>query len=271
MPLSLKRAGALNSSRVRNAAESIVSGDPTGTMRDFLALASRSAFSTNVSADKIEVFDQRGAILDARAVRVHQAGGDDGAGLSTFDREQGEWLDRRQGFEDLWRHGRGLVYGAVNAGGMGVDRPRYGPFCLVVSDPAEHAVEIAVFPCDSVERYCSQAGVDRRRARDEAVTWRDRGHVAAIERERDVPQTPPPAWPRLICNPRHYLEAVVAPGPTLGAIDAVRIRKDHYAHLEDLKLAGVDGSVEPSVEARELLAFETLNRWRTEHAVTSRA
>lgn len=79
MALSLKRAGALNSSRVHAAAMQIVTDDAGGTMHAFLALADGSAFSTNVSADKLAVFDECGAILDARAARVHRAGGDEDA------------------------------------------------------------------------------------------------------------------------------------------------------------------------------------------------
>lgn len=268
VPRSLKRAGALNSARVHAAAMRIVTDDVGGTMHAFLALASASAFSTNVSADKIAVFDERGAILDARAVRVHEASGDEDAASRVFEEEQGDWLVRREGFEALWRHGPTFVYGAVNAGGMGAARPRFGPFCLVVSDPAAGADEIAVLPADSARRYCSPSGVvDEQLARSEAVTWRHRGHLATIERADDVAMTPPAGWPQLICSPRRYLEAIVTPGPPLGSIDAVRIRNEHLVHLEDLKLAGVDSGVEPSAEQRELIAFEALNRWRAEHQV----
>ena len=195
MALSLKRAGALNSSRIQAASDRLVDGDRTGTISRFRALASDSAFSTNVSADKVEVFDEHGEILDARAVKLHHAGGDETAASLAFAAEQnsrGQWLVRRTGFESLWRGGHGLVYGAVNAGGMGAEDPRYGPFCLVIEDPASRADEIAVFPSNSAERYCTESGeVDRELARSEAVAWRNREHLATIERAGDVPGTPP--------------------------------------------------------------------------------
>jgi len=245
------------------AAEEIANDDPTGTVRAFLVLASGSAFSTNVTAGKIEVFDSRGAIVDARRVKVHLAG-DEAAGSLAFEGEQGQWLALREGFEALWRDGHRIVYGAVNAGGMGVERPSFGPFCLVVADPAPQADELAVFPADSAVRYCSPTGaVDRERARSEAVTWRCRGHLATIERGHEARTTAPSAWPLLICNPSRYLEAVVTPGPTLEAIDAVRVRGEYLARLEDLKAEAVDTELDPSVELHELIAFEALNRWRT--------
>lgn len=236
MPLSLKRAGALNGSRVRAAADQVVASDLTGSLEPFLALASGSAFSTNVHAHKIEVFDVHGAILDARAIKIVQAGGDVRSGSRAFELEQGSWLVRREGFEAIWRDGSQLVYGAVNAGGMGVERPRFGSFCVVIRDPTPQARELAVFPADSAERYCSPAGdVDRDRARREAVAWRDRGHLATIERAGDVPGTLPPAWPWLICNPRRYLEAIVTPGPPLASVDAVRVRDAYLERLADLR------------------------------------
>jgi hypothetical protein len=193
-PLSLKRAGALNGSRVRATADRVAAADATGSVEAFRALATASTFSTNVSADKIDAFDAHGAILDARAVRTHHAGGDEAVGLKAFEAEQGSWLVRRQGFEALWRNGSRFVYGAVNAGGMGAELPRFGHFCLVVSEPAAQARELGVFPANSAERYYSPAGdVDRDLARREATSWRDRGHLVTIERAADVPATLPSA------------------------------------------------------------------------------
>lgn len=122
MGLSLTRAGALNAKRVRASAEAIVASDATGSLRVFLQLACGSTFSTNVDASKVEAFHARGAVLGARAVKVHQAGGDETAGLRAFEGEQGDWFVRRTSFEGLWRDGSRFVYGAVNAGGMGVER-----------------------------------------------------------------------------------------------------------------------------------------------------
>ena len=39
-----------------------------------------------------------------------------------------------------------------------VERPRFGPFCLVVANPAAEAEAIAVFPADTAERYASPTG-----------------------------------------------------------------------------------------------------------------
>ena len=275
MALSLKRAGALNSSRIQAASDRLVDGDRTGTISRFRALASDSAFSTNVSADKVEVFDEHGEILDARAVKLHHAGGDETAASLAFAAEQdsrGQWLVRRTGFESLWRGGHGLVYGAVNAGGMGAEDPRYGPFCLVIEDPASRADEIAVFPSNSAERYCSESGeVDRELARSEAVTWRNREHLATVERAGDVPGTPPEAWPHLVCSPSRYLEAVVTPGPPLESVDAVRVRDGYLARLADLTVAGSQDPLEAATEQRELNAIEIVRRWRADYGITIEA
>ena len=233
----------------------------------FLALAGGSVFSTNVSAEKIGVFDDRGAILDAREVKIHLAG-NDAAGALAFDREQGTWLVRREAFEALWRDGPRMVYGAVNAGGMGVASPNFGSFCLVIGDPALQARQLAVFPADTAERYCSSGGVaDRERARREAAPWEYRGHLTTLERSHVAQTSAPERWASLICSPDRYLEAVLTPGPALDSIDAVRLPEQYLAHLEDLKLEAVEREIDPSVELRELLAFEALNRWRNAYRI----
>jgi hypothetical protein len=139
----------------------------------------------------------------------------------------------------------------------------------VVSNPAAQARELGVFPADSAERYCSPAGdVDRDRARRDATSWRDRGHLAASERAADVPATLPPAWPWLICNPRRYREAVVTPGPALAA---VRLREAYLERLADLTLAGSEDPLAAATEQRELNAIETVRSWRAEHGIAIEA
>lgn len=68
MPVSLNRAGARNGPRIREAARLLIESDRTGALARFREFAERSVFSTNVSADKIQLFDAHGAILDGRAI-----------------------------------------------------------------------------------------------------------------------------------------------------------------------------------------------------------
>jgi hypothetical protein len=268
MPLSLNRAAARNSARIRSAARLLVAGDRTGVLARFRAFAERSAFSTNVSADKIELFEAHGAILDARAIELARAGGARAAGLRAFRRRQAGYFTRRVRFEALWSHGRRFVYGAVNAGGMGPN-DLFGPFCIVIADPSASApVALGVVPDDSASRYCSLGGVvDRARALDEVVAWSDRADLVVVERESDALGVPPDGWAGAICRPRRYIEALVAPGPPLAGLDAVRLRGEHLDRLEDLRAAGIDNGSRSNTEARELLAFETLHRWRVAHAL----
>jgi hypothetical protein len=77
---------------------------------------------------------------------------------------------------------------------------------------------------------------------------------------------PRDGWTSAICRPERYIEAIVAPGPPLAALDAVRLRGDHLERLEELRAAGIDDGPRPNTDARELLAFETLQRWRVSHA-----
>jgi len=268
MPLSVTRAASLNGSRVRAAATRLMTRDSSGALSRFHELADRSAFSSNVSADKIEVFDVHGAILDARAIEQYNASGDRTAGLRAFRLRQRDWLVRRIRFEALWRHGRRFIYGALNAGGIGTEG-RYGPFCLVIADPGSCAPSaLAVFPADSAERYCSAAGaVDRDRARAEAVAWSDRAALTTIERASEALATPPGAWPQVICAPGRYLEAVIAPGPSLDSVSAVRVRQAYRDRLDDLRVQALDDDLQPGTALRELAAYEALRRWRVAHGI----
>lgn len=268
MPLSLNRAGARNGPRIREAARLLVADDRTGALARFREFAERSAFSTNVSADKIELFDAHDSVLDARAIEQARLGGDRAAGLRAFRHRQAGHFARRVRFEALWNHGRRFVYGAVTAGGMGTEG-LFGPFCIVVADPdASAPAALGVVPDDSASRYCSRAGVvDRVRVLDEVVSWSDRADLVAVERAGDALTVPPDGWTGAICRPGRYIETLVAPGPPLAAVDAVRLRGDHLERLEDLRAAGIDDGLRSNTDARELLAFETLQRWRVSHAV----
>jgi len=268
MALSLNRAGARNSRRTREAARLLVEGDRTGVLALFRTFAGRSVFSTNVSADKIALFDTHGALLDARAVEQARADGDRAAGLRSFRRRQHRYFARRVRFEALWNHGRRFVYGAVNAGGMGTE-DLFGPFCIVVADPSASApAALGVVPGDSASRYCSRDGVvDRARALDEVVAWSDRADLVTVERASDALAVPHDEWMAAICRPGRYIEAIVAPGPPLAAIDAVRLRRGHLERLEELRAIGIDDGPRSNTGGLELLAFETLQRWRVAYAL----
>ncbi len=272
MPLSLTRAGQRNRAGVLAAAAGLVARDTSGALAGFRALADRSAFSTNVSADKIATFDEVGRILDGRSIEQHRAGGERRAELRAFRAIQGAYFVRRTRFEALWNHGRRFVYGALNAGGMGTEG-RYGPFCLVIGGPGAPApAALAVFPADSVARYCSPTGVvNRIGVLADVVAWPDRGALATIEREPEALSQHPRTWPDVVCTLSRYLEAVLAPGPPLATVDAVRVRQTYLDRLEDLSVLGIDGALDPGTALRELVAFEAMNRWRVDHGVAIEA
>ena len=263
MPRSITHAGASNGDRLRAAARVLIRGDTSGTLSRFLEFANDSVFSTNVSADKSSSSTTGGQSPTLVPIAQHSARGDRRAGLRAFRHAQSAYFTRRVRFEALWRDGRRFVYGALNAGGMGTGN-HFGPFCIVIADPTRHAPSgLAVFPENTAVRYCSLDGiVDSARAFAEAAAWSDRNALATIERAAEAIVTPPELWPRLICNPKRYLEAVVAPGPPLDAVDAVRLRHDYRERLEDLRLQALTGYLGPGTALREVGAYEALRGWR---------
>jgi len=261
-------AGRRNGEAIRERADALVAGDPSGALDRFRTLVRSSAFSSNVSADKVAVFQETGCVLDGRAIAQHRAGGDRRAGLRAFRGEQGEWYTRRVRFEAVWLSGRRFVYGALNAGGMGTER-HFGPFCLVIDDPRSASpAALGVFPANSAKRYCSPAGVvDGDLARGEVVAWCDRADLAAVERAAEVLVADERDWPAVLCDATHFLEAVVAPAPAVDAISAVRVRQTYLERLEDLEGRVLAGDVLHGTDSREATAFEALTTWRRTRAV----
>ncbi len=180
--MDLTATAAANDARRQAAAKAAIGADGSGRLGRFAALVAGSPCSTNVSAHKVLVFHEVGEILDARRYQVQRAGGDVSAAAEAFEGDQETSLEPRQAFEDLWEHGRRLLYGAVNAGGMGTEG-RYGPFCLVVPAPDNPEPDaLAVFPGNTAERYASGPVADEAAACRDATSWGQRSGLAVEER-----------------------------------------------------------------------------------------
>ncbi len=267
MGADLTAAAARNSSAKQAQAQAVLEAAGSGKpqLQRFRWLAASSAFSTNVDFDKVVVYDEADEVLDTRSYYTKRHGGAT-AGLSAFAKKQGTWLARREAFEDLWEHGRAFIYGAVNAGGMGV-LGDFGRICLVVQDPERrnpHA--LAVFPADTAARYTDETGaVDDRRAQEEATAWGARGELAVIERQSEAAATSAHNWPRVLCRPEAYLEAVFAGPLPLEALSEARLSDKVRAHLRKLRLRMVTGETLTITEKNELGAYDRLQRWRREH------
>jgi hypothetical protein len=259
-------ATAAGNSPARQAqAREVLEKAGSGELQRFRWLAALSAFSTNVDFDKVVVYDDAGEVLDTRGYYAERHG-DIAAGLRAFAEKQGSWLARREAFEDLWEYGRTLIYGAVNAGGMGV-MGSFGPICLVVPNPDQQSPRaLAAFPADTAARYTDASGtVDERRAQEEVTAWAARGELALIERQSEAMAASATDWPRVLCCPTAYLEATFAGSLPLRALSEVRLLDEVRAHLRKLRLRLVAGETLTDTEQNELGAYDRLQRWRREH------
>lgn len=256
--MDLKATARSNSATREAAADGVVAADSSGLLSAFRHFAATAAFSTNVAAFKIRHYEAAGVLIDTRRVFVAEHGGDATAGLAAF--EAGSWATRRTAFEDIWDRGRELVYGALNAGGMGAEGD-YGPFCVVVADPGDPPV-LAVFPEDSAQRYVDAAGsADAVRAAVEATAWADRGDLVVIERGTEV-TSDTAAWADLVCRPGRYFEITVAPGPPIAQVTAVRLRGAHARRLVELQARSVAGEPLTAIERSEVAAYDVIQSWR---------
>jgi hypothetical protein len=252
-----------NSPARKAAAADILAADASGRLANFRQLVDGSSFSTNVSADKVLAFNQAGDVLDTRRFHIQKAGFDPVAGLADFTTGQRDLLVRREAFEDLWHHGRGIVYGAVNAGGMGTEG-RFGPFCLTSSHPDIPVPDaLAVFPGDSAHRYTTEAGdVNADLARAEATAWSHRVDLAVIERWSEALAVPETGWADVVCRSDRYLEVTRAGSTRVADLHEVRVRAAYRSELVTLRVRFIAGEPLTSDELAQVGAYDVVREWR---------
>ncbi len=268
MGMDLTKTAEGNAPARHAVADERLKTDVSGQLARFRDFAAGSAFATNVVLEKLELYERAEALMDARACCIARCGGDEVAGLALFADRQAEHLDGREGFEDLWEHGRRFVYGAVHAGGAGVES--FGPVCLVLSDLARQKPDaLGVFPQDTVQRYADASGsVDGSRALSEATAWADRAALAVVERAAAALDCTPREWPELLCSDDGYLEVDVAGPLSLEAIAHARIPDAKRVQLERLRAADLLGESISDVERAEARLYDVLHRWRRRNGMT---
>jgi hypothetical protein len=247
------------------AAREKLEADTSRSLASFRDFVEKSAFATNVRLEKVVAYEEAGGIIDGRAYCILCSAGDTVAGLERFASSQNRYFLGRENFEDLWEHGRRFVYGAVNAGGMGVEE--FGPICLVVADvEAEVPDALGVFPEDTVKRYTDAgSGVDEGRALSEVTMWDDRSDLAVVERANEAVTAAQAGWPPLLCSDDGYLEVVVTGPLPLKAIAEARLPDALRARLDELRAKYLLEEPMTMVEQGEAHAYDVLHRWRHRH------
>lgn len=270
-PHVLEAVGASHELDLRRRATTAISADPTGRLRDFREFAGRSKWSTNVSADKVIIFNAAGELLDARQIWTARSGGDPVAGLAAFERAQGTFLGPRLEFEALWEFGEAFVYGAVNGGtaGTGQWASSFGPFCMVIDDPNVPAADaLGVFPADSVAAFTRPDGtLDRVAAVDNAASWTGRADVATLALNLTVPGADVAEWPTMLCSRHAYLEAPRAGRVLIAELTEVRLSTSALRRLERLQARVLVGETldEPDRACHD--AYRVMQQWRRDHGV----
>ena len=223
---------------------------------------------TNVEFDKLVAYDAEGRLLDTRSYFVQQAGGDAGVGLADFAAAQDAMLVRREAFEDLWEGGREFLYGAVNAGGIGVEE--FGPICLVVTDASVlETVVLAVFPFDTARGYTDASGaVDAAAAQEDATGWDAHPDLAVLAFGSEAIGSPSSEWPAVVCRNDQYLEVVVADSSVrIEALAEARLRRALRERLDELRARWLAREPLTDVERSEAAAYHALHGWRKRHGI----
>jgi hypothetical protein len=257
--MDVAAAGAANEAAYAAQAANILTANPP--VAGLIAMLTAALPSTNVDGRKVVDYDDADRILDARSLWIARRGGNTAAGIREFEKQQGKWLPRRQGFEDLWAHGREFVYGAVNPGHDGVGA-QYGPFCLLIRPACVVGAHSAIFPANTAERYGDDSGTpDSTRALAEAGCWRFVADIGLVEFGSDAAALAPEAWPRLICGDKRFLEVVTVGPIEFTDVTEVRISEAHMRELNAWSVLDRAGRLTDPAHQHAVAGWRIVKTW----------
>jgi hypothetical protein len=230
-------------------------------LADLVAMLEAALPSTNMDGRKILDYDGADRIVDTRSLWIARCGGDTAAGIREFEKQQGSWLPRRQGFEDLWNRGREFVYGAVNPGHDGVGA-QYGPFCLIIRPARVAGANSGVFPANTAERYGRDSGVpDSARALAEAGCWRFVGDIGIVEFGTEAAGLTPQEWPRLVCNDTRFLELITAGPIEFADVTEVRLSQARVRELNAWSVLDRAGRLTDTAQQHAVAGWRVVKSW----------
>jgi hypothetical protein len=162
-------------------------------------------------------------------------GGQDAEDL--LRRRLGPFYDRRVAFDRAFEDGEGFKYGSLNTGGAGT--ARYGSYCVILGrsfdglpDRAAYLPGDSLTVCFGPEGRFDEAAVERH-----ASPHSHRGRMVALRRAAAMFLTARQDWPKLVCSPDQYFEAIFIDEVTLQAIGCVRVPKSEYDRMWEMTFA----------------------------------
>jgi hypothetical protein len=231
-------AGA-NGAAVRTAFEALVAAlaaDRAGQVEHFARWVEKEALiAINVKLFVIvELLNGRGYqnSYDWAREQAHLSG----RGIEEALRERlGEWYERRTTFDRSFRDGELFRYGALNAGGTGVDK-LFDPFCVVLTRIFQGALmAVAYLPGDSLKICFGADGIfDDAAIQRRATPHTHRHLMVALERANEISGVDERRWPELVSSGLQYFEVVFVGEVSLDAVGCVRVSKGQFDRLWNL-------------------------------------
>lgn len=257
--MDVAAAGEANAAAYRTGAAAKITTHPV--LAALVDLLEDAAPSTNVDSEKIALYNDAGAVLDTRSVWIARCG-DSNDGIIAFERAQGSWLPRREGFEGLWDAGRRFVYAVANPTGSHPGLLSYGPFCLVIQADRVSGPNSAVFPGNTAQLYGRETGPpDTARAYADVGCWSFVADMAVVVFGDEATTTPQAEWPQLVCNEDRFLEVVTAGPINLADVVEVRLSAATQADLNAWTVLERRGALTDSGQRNAVAAWRVIRQW----------
>lgn len=170
-----------------------------------------------------------------------------------------EWLKQfyelRTSFDNFFSEGNTSNYGALNAGGCGLNK--YGSYCLILLQSfTDLLAQIVYLPGDSLAMASATgSGYDWSRVVDCAASHRIRHQLVARHRGVRLLSSPTLPWPSLVADGEQGFEAIFVGEVSLQVVELVRVSKEEYNRMWSLTFLNFGRSLR---DAERALAHEFL-------------
>lgn len=164
----------------------------------------------------------------------------------------------RMAFDGFFSEGKRFYYGALNAGGMGMNA--YGEYCVVLKwDAAESLEKVVYFPGDTLKVCVAPHGSMTDATVKLFAPHSHRHYLVASEQASKVAHTKEDDWPYLVCGDSCCFESIFIGRVMLNNVDHIRIPRLVYRILFNMAFMAI-GTSRTSAERALIYDFIQLRK-----------
>jgi hypothetical protein len=180
--------------------------------------------SINMTSSKLLGFIDRGRHVSPHELATELAHRTGASAADEFRRLQGRWFARRACFDGTFDEGRQFLYGALNAGGLGLDY--YGGVCVVFSAQAFSDWRVAFTPGNSLELYTPDSAnptLEIVRLKNDLGSEIHRHTVAGLKHAHED-LSDRTTWSRLLCDGKdRFVEVIFVGNANHALVQEIRV------------------------------------------------